>query len=40
MLTLCLPALGIQEVEAVAIWQGRDVVRKKGEGGRTRRTFD
>jgi len=29
MLTLCLPAAGIQEVEAVAIWRG-DVVRKKG----------
>jgi len=39
MLTLCLPAAGIQEVEAVAIWRGRDVVRKKGEDERTRR-FD
>jgi len=40
MLTLCLPAAGIQEVEAVAIWRGRDVVRKKGEGERITRRFD
>ena len=39
MLTLCLPAAGIQEVEAVAIWRGRDVVRKKGENKEIRLTL-